>query len=260
MLIFTSGLPARGLLRWIASAISSLPVPLSPRIRTGARVFATRPSVDSTFSNSGCCPTIPRRSSCASSAWRSSRPAVAGTASSSVVLTSSTSCVLCQGLVKKSAAPTFTPFTARAIEPQAVISNTGRPGCCSLIRASRASPSSPLVCGEKFMSCNTRSIDWASRMTSARAGSSQVSTSKPDWRSSRASDTSTEASSSTTSTRCLRGTSVIIRSATPRWGSSGWPAMQDRERRARIPATSPSSTAVPRQGTAANSGFPRTHR
>ena len=38
---FTSGPPRRGLLAWMASAISSFPVPLSPRIRTVASVGAT---------------------------------------------------------------------------------------------------------------------------------------------------------------------------------------------------------------------------
>ena len=39
----TNGLPTRRLLRWIASATSSLPVPLSPVTRTDASVGATRP-------------------------------------------------------------------------------------------------------------------------------------------------------------------------------------------------------------------------
>jgi hypothetical protein len=42
--------------------------------------------------------------------------------------TSSTSWALSQGLVKKLAAPALTPRTASEIEPQAVISSTGRAG------------------------------------------------------------------------------------------------------------------------------------
>src|SRR5207342_164445 len=102
------------------------------------------------------------------------------------------------------------PLTARAIEPQAVISSTGNTGCCSLIAASRASPSSPLVCGEKFMSCSTRSTELAASRGRTCFGSSQVNTSKPDCFNNRASETCTEPSSSTISTHCLRETSIEV--------------------------------------------------
>ena len=56
------------------------------------------------------------------------------------------------GLVMKSAAPRFIPSTASSIEPHAVIRITGTSGCSARIAASSASPSSPVVRREKFMS------------------------------------------------------------------------------------------------------------
>ena len=67
------------------------------------------------------------------------------------------SAALVHGLVMKSDAPAFIPSTASSIEPHAVISITGSAGCAARICASSASPSSPLVCREKFMSCSTSS-------------------------------------------------------------------------------------------------------
>ena len=63
---------ARGLLRWSASATSSLPVPLSPVISTDAWVAATRPISCSTRSIFGSRPTSDPKSKRAS---RSSRDA-----------------------------------------------------------------------------------------------------------------------------------------------------------------------------------------
>eukprot|EP01034_Spumella_vulgaris_P023809 gene23808-30079_t len=57
------------------------------------------------------------------------------------------------------------------------------------MRPSRSSPSSPLVCSEKFMSCKTRSYGSSASSASARRGSSQLCGAMPDCLSSRASDT-----------------------------------------------------------------------
>ena len=209
MLNLTMGASRRGLLRWMASAISSLPVPLSPRISTGARVAATWAIVSSTFSSFGCSPTIPAKSCFASSAARVRLAAAGGVPRSSVATISSTSWALSQGLVKKFAAPAFTPRTASAIEPQAVINRTGKSGCAALMRASRSRPSSPLVCSEKFMSCRTRSNAPACSCASAACGSSAQAASNPACLSSRASETWTAWSSSTTSTRRLRCVSMV---------------------------------------------------
>ena len=209
MLILTAGRAARGLLRWMASATSSLPVPLSPRISTGALVAATWPMVASTRSSLGCSPMMAAKSYWASSEARVTR-AGAGAASCKVAPTSWASCRLSHGLVKKLAAPACTPFTASAIEPHAVINSTGRPGWRSLMAASRARPSSPLVCSEKFMSCRTRSNGSAASSASAWAASSQQRASKPDCLSSRASETWTAWSSSTTRMRGVRVMSFIV--------------------------------------------------
>jgi hypothetical protein len=204
MLILTMGAALRGLLRWMASAINSLPVPLSPRISTGARVAATCAIVSSTFNSFGCSPTIPLKSYLASSAARVRLLAAGGVPRSSVAAIRSTSWALSQGFVKKLAAPAFTPRTASAIEPQAVIRSTGRDGCAALMRASRSRPSSPLVCSEKFMSCNTTSNGPPSSAASASRGPSAHAASKPACLRRRASETWTAWSSSTTSTRRLR--------------------------------------------------------
>jgi len=62
------------------------------------------------------------------------------------------SCWFDHGLVTKSAAPAFIPLTASEIDPQAVRRITGTSGLAALRRASRSSPSAPVVWREKFMS------------------------------------------------------------------------------------------------------------
>ena len=57
-LTLISGLAARRLWEWIARAISSLPVPVSPVISTVASVGATRLTLSSTASSAGDRPTI----------------------------------------------------------------------------------------------------------------------------------------------------------------------------------------------------------
>ena len=62
-LTLTKGRVARGLLRWIARATSSLPVPDSPVTSTEARVGAARPIASCTDRIGGEEPTIVNRSS-----------------------------------------------------------------------------------------------------------------------------------------------------------------------------------------------------
>ena len=57
-LILISGLSRRWLAEWIARAISSLPVPVSPWIKTVASVGATRRTLSSTAVRAGLRPTI----------------------------------------------------------------------------------------------------------------------------------------------------------------------------------------------------------
>jgi hypothetical protein len=78
------------------------------------------------------------------------------------------------GFVTKSAAPALMPSTASGIEPQAVIRTTGTAGHRPFSSRSSASPSSPLVWREKFMSWRTR--DGASAAASASAGPAAVRT------------------------------------------------------------------------------------
>ena len=55
----TNGAPRRALSRWISPAISSLPVPVSPRMRIAASVVATVSTSRSTRRSAGLSPTIP---------------------------------------------------------------------------------------------------------------------------------------------------------------------------------------------------------
>jgi len=57
----TSGRCRRGLRSWIARAISSLPVPVSPRIRTVELVCATLSTSENTLESAGLSPTISRK-------------------------------------------------------------------------------------------------------------------------------------------------------------------------------------------------------
>ena len=126
----------------MASAISSLPVPLSPVISTGAWVEAMRDTVCRTRSKSGDLPMILSR-----------RNGLFGAASAAVLLSctwiavriDSNSARLFHGLVMKSNAPARIPCTARWIEPHAVIRITGTSGASTLTFASSSSPSSPVV-------------------------------------------------------------------------------------------------------------------
>ena len=74
-LMAMNGPGARGLLRWMALATSSLPVPLCPRMSTVAGLPATRPTIRNTSSMAGLAPM-------AVSSSPSSSPGVRGTTSS----------------------------------------------------------------------------------------------------------------------------------------------------------------------------------
>jgi len=105
---------------------------------------------------------------------------------------------LFHGLVTKSAAPAFIPSTARAIEPQAVMSTMGSEGRKALISLSRRRPSSPEVRREKFMSWSTSRHSWPRSHSRASAGVSVACEASPACFSSRVSEAVTEGSSSTT--------------------------------------------------------------
>ena len=124
---FTNGFPRRGLLRCIASAISSLPVPLSPVMSTEALVWAMRFATSSTLSSPSLRPMMWLRSNSPSSAFvvlSEVFPAV----SSSAVSMRCISATLFHGLVTKSNAPACIPFTASWMLPHAVIRMTGTCG------------------------------------------------------------------------------------------------------------------------------------
>ena len=145
-LTLTNGLPCRLLFSWIASAISSLPVPLSPVISTGAFVWLMREIVFKTCCRRGDLPMILSKRSVLS---------VFPFFGSGFFSSLSLSCMavsivfskarLFQGFVIKSKAPARMPWTARLMEPQAVIRITGTAGQNTRTLASSSSPSSPVV-------------------------------------------------------------------------------------------------------------------
>ena len=197
----TKGPARRRLLRWIASATTSLPVPLSPVIRTEASVGAMRPASSSTCIRRGSSPTMPARSYRASSSAREGGASPAAgpgaAARSRAVCTAWRIWSLPHGLVMKSAAPAFMPSTASSIDPQAVISSTGSSGRRVLMSRSSRRPSSPEVAREKFMSCSTRRRSPRPRAASASAGPAAATVACPPCLSSRESDAVTAGSSST---------------------------------------------------------------
>ena len=138
-LTLTNGAWRRRLLRWMASATSSLPVPLSPVMRTDASVAATRPTIWRIRRRRGSLPITSPKSYRASSSSRvsagSSSDPGRDPARPSAVRTLWRSCWLVHGLVTKSAAPAFMPRTASEIDPQAVRRMTGRSGRAVLSRA-----------------------------------------------------------------------------------------------------------------------------
>jgi hypothetical protein len=162
---FTKGCPRRRLFSCKASAISSLPVPLSPSINTEASVAATWPTCRSTASSWASSPMISLRANCWSRTRRpGGRAAASGACSCKMVPMVWSSASFCQGLVTNSAAPAFMPATASAMLPQPVSSTTGTAGASFLSSVNNASPSAPVVEAEKFMSSKT-SWGMASRTT-----------------------------------------------------------------------------------------------
>lgn len=148
-LTFTKGCLARWLLMWMASAISSLPVPLSPVMRTEALVRAMRATVFSTSVSPRDFPMMWLRSSVSAFSVVLS---VCGAFSSRAVSMRCSSAALFHGLVMKSKAPACMPCTASWMLPQAVISMTGVSGRNIFTCFSRVSPSSPVVERVKFIS------------------------------------------------------------------------------------------------------------
>ena len=139
--------------------MSSLPVPLSPVISTGALVLAMRSTVSSTSRSAadlpmmdGSLPASPGRGVALFSLLLT--PPLLGEVGRglSAVSTRCISVVLFQGLVMKSNAPARIPRTARSMLPHAVMRMTGVSGQNNLTCLSRVSPSSPSVDSEKFMS------------------------------------------------------------------------------------------------------------
>ena len=148
-----NGCLARWLFIWIASAINSLPVPLSPVIRTEALVRAMRAMVFKTSVNSWLLPIIWSRfkaslCSCGTSAGAA--------VSSNAVSMRCNKAALFQGFVIKSKAPACIPCTANWILPHAVIRITGTSGRNIFTCLSKVNPSSPVVESVKFISIRIR--------------------------------------------------------------------------------------------------------
>ena len=151
---FTKGCLARWLLIWIASAISSLPVPLSPVINTEALVFAMRAMVFNTSVKPWLRPMIWLR---LNASFCSCVVSLGAVESSKAVSIRCSRAALFHGLGIKSKAPACIPCTASWILPQAVISITGVSGRNTFTCLSRVKPSSPVVERVKFISISIKS-------------------------------------------------------------------------------------------------------
>ena len=139
-LTLTKGLPRRGLLRCTASAINSLPVPLSPVTKMEAFVRATRFTVASTSINALLRPMMWLRSK-PSLSVRGSSASCPPAVSSRAVSMRCIRAALFHGLVMKSKAPACMPCTARGMLPHAVIKITGVWGQNSLTCFNKVNPS-----------------------------------------------------------------------------------------------------------------------
>ena len=153
---FTNGFLARELLICTASAINSLPVPLSPVISTEALVRAILLMVASTSISGLLFPMI----------WLRSKPSLSTTGASGFCLSAVSSravsirCIkatLFHGFVIKSKAPACIPWTANWMLPHAVINITGTSGRNIVTCFKSVNPSSPVVDKVKFISIN---INW----------------------------------------------------------------------------------------------------
>ena len=155
---FTKGPLARLLWRCMASAISSLPVPLSPVIRTGAFVGATRlmvermPESDVPTKPDPTKPPNPTKpplngeaffaeDSPGFSPFKGELERVFERLFAVCILSSSTP--LSHGFVMKSNAPARMPRTASSMVPHAVIRMHGTSGRNTFICFSKVIPSSP---------------------------------------------------------------------------------------------------------------------
>ncbi len=159
-LILTKGAPARGDIRCSASATSSLPVPVSPVIRTVDGEGARRWIRCRTASMPEDCRTRPHDAASEKGPRNSCR---ARSACPSPLATISRTLVLSNGLVRKSSAPCLIASTAASIVPCAVRRITGISGKPSFRRRRRARPSIPGI----LRSVMTRSGSWARTRSSA---------------------------------------------------------------------------------------------
>ena len=169
---------ARGLFMWMASAISSLPVPLSPVISTEALVLAIRPMVLSTPSNAGDRPIILSNLNFPSISPRLDAGAMSSLRfNASAVSTDLRKALFTQGFVIKSKAPACIPCTASCMLPHAVIRMTGTSGRKMRTWRSSVSPSSPDVLSEKFISIriSSGSVERTTSIASFGPGTASVS-------------------------------------------------------------------------------------
>ncbi len=139
---FMNGFDARGLFLCRASASSSLPVPLSPVISTGAPVGATRAAMASTSRRALLSPIIFLRSK--GLGVSDGVDPLLSLRLRAVAIRSSRR-LLSHGFVMKSKAPFLIPSTARSMLPHAVISITGVSGRKSFTCLSSVRPSEPEV-------------------------------------------------------------------------------------------------------------------
>ncbi len=161
----TNGWFARALARWIACAISSLPLPLSPRISTLASDAATSLASASTSAMRFERLTISARQASISppSVAASEAPSIA-----SALAMMSSRALPSNGLVRYVNTPRDVASTASGMVPCAVSRITGSDGCCTRIASNSARPSLPGNCTSLSTSCG-RSIAILTRASSADA-------------------------------------------------------------------------------------------
>src|ERR1017187_9881527 len=198
----TNGPPLRGLRSCRARAMSSLRVPVSPRMQTGVSLAATRSTCAMTSFMRSPVYTI----SCLPTRWRRSRFSSSRRFSLRTLSTVSSSLSVESGFSRKSSAPRRVARTAISILACPLIITTGSAMPSERMSSSSAMPSLPGM--TTSLSIMSKARDLA--RSSARAALSQTVASCPARRKARASEASVLGSSSTIN-RCAISQEVCNR-------------------------------------------------
>ena len=172
----TKTFSARGDRTWIRRATASLPVPLSPVIRTVASVRATRSAISRTRSMAG--ETLTTSRSTPVARIRRSRTSAVRRCRSRAFSTARRSCSRWNGFPMKSYAPSFIASTAVSTFPNAVMTSTGTSRDAFRIRRSTSIPEIPGI----LRSVITRSNFPWEKMANPSVPSEAASTLYPAFR------------------------------------------------------------------------------